>query len=200
VGPALTDLSSQVVGVTVWTNPQAGRSPSVIDPATTTPLESNTSGDGWHLPTRRWSVRRLTPRLYDDGQGAGLLLPVSGVRAGSGRGILLRPDGVVVRTSDAPVHLTWQHVFDFRPHWSRGVRRFPTGRDVVHNWLTVDLGGSHDDSPRVDATSLALDPWLALRVLRHYLDHPPRRVELATEAALTRVATLGGSVRPAEQA
>ena len=177
-----------------------GHTSVVIDPATTTPLESNTSGDGWHLPMRRWPVRRRTARLYDDGQGAGLLIPVQGVRAGSGRGILLRPDGVVVRTGRAPVHLTWQHVFDFRPHWSRGSRRCPTGQDPVRNWLTVDLGRSHDESPRIEATRLALDPWLALRVLRYYLDNPRRRGELATEAALSRVAALVASVRPPEQA
>lgn len=172
----------------------------MIDPATTTPLESNTSGDGWHLPLRRWSLRRRPARLYDDGQGAGLLLPVQGVRAGSGRGILLRPDALVVHTGDAPVHLTWQHVFDFRPHWSRGSGGCPSGEDPVHNWLTVDLGGSRDDSPRVDVTCLAVDPWLVLRVLRHYLDNPRRRGELATEAALSRVATLVASVHPPEQA
>ena len=119
------------------------------------------------------------------------------------RCILLTPDGIVLSAERTPVRMPWHAVVRLRPHWTLPPRSgFLPRTNPVRNWLTFEV---HDelvdgrtrmsafvgtDEPTVDVDSLAVDPHLALAVIRFYLENPEERGDLRSVAALDRAAAI----------
>ena len=139
--------------------------------------------------------------LFVGGLYAGIRQRVRG-----GRMVLLTMAGVVITSDRRPVRVPWQAITAVRPHWTsrrRGLFRFD---DAVSNWLTLEADPAlvegrtgvsvlaRTKAPTVDVAALACDPFLALAVLRFYLDNPEQRRELRSTVALDRVAALERSL------
>lgn len=119
------------------------------------------------------------------------------------RGLLLTPHVLVLRTQRTPITVPWASVTRVRAHWGRTLREGrTTPGEVIHNWLTFETDGPAADAPSavaalsgtqaptLDASTLAVDPHLALAVCELYLAQPEVRGELGTSACLDRVAAL----------
>ncbi|MBF4161290.1 hypothetical protein [Nocardioides acrostichi] len=132
---------------------------------------------------------------------------VGGVRSRvrSGLGLLLGPDQVWLTMQFKPASLRWDDVVAVRAHWSRyrpAKDLFRSPEDRIDNFLTLEAPGEdvagtvfvrgavRVDGLTLDVRRLAIDPYLALAVVRHYLDHPGERAELDSTSAVERVASL----------
>ncbi|MBB6628327.1 hypothetical protein H5V45_13455 [Nocardioides sp. KIGAM211] len=134
-----------------------------------------------------------------------LLGAYAGIRSrmASDRGLLLTPAAVTLRTGRVVEVLPWTGVVAVHAHWNRRVRgAFKSVDEQIDNWLTFQTAPgvvegddplalmSGTKQPTLDAETLAMDPYVVVDVLRFYLEQPDRRTELATDAALARVADL----------
>ena len=124
-------------------------------------------------------------------------------RMATDRGLVLTPEGVLLRTRRAPATVPWSRIGEVRAHWHRRVKgAFTSVEEPIHNWLTFELRAgapvepdplrvmSGSASPTMDAATLAVDPYVVLDLARFYLQHPECRAELATDAGQARLDAL----------
>lgn len=112
------------------------------------------------------------------------------------RGVLLLPDAVVLQTRLDSTRIPWSEIRKIRAHWTRWRRGFRSPDEPVRNWLSFELRGEplgaldpegRPRSPWVEPTALAVDPEVALSVIRYYQEHPAHRDELGSERAVERI-------------
>ncbi|GAB2865714.1 hypothetical protein [Nocardioides pacificus] len=126
------------------------------------------------------------------------------------KGVVLLPDGVLLRTRTDPELLGWDEIAAVRAHWTRLARVWPPmPDDQIRNWLTFErtpLSAAHarrdqlallsgSPSPSVAVEDLAMDPHVVLEAAQYYLATPAARGELAGEQALARLRTFGRTRR-----
>ncbi|GAB4011269.1 hypothetical protein [Nocardioides ultimimeridianus] len=134
-----------------------------------------------------------------------LLGAVGGVlqrRPTRGRFVLLTPEAVVLTSERRPVRVPWTAIRAVRPHWTSRRQGWFRSDDLVSNWLSLAAdpeqvaGRTHLSAlaltadPTIAVAELAVDPWHALAVLRHYLEHPGDRAELRSTLAVDRFQAL----------
>lgn len=125
-------------------------------------------------------------------------------RAAGPPGIVIGTQAVELRNRREAVSVPWDDITAVRAHWSGGARR--GSMNSVENWLTLELthpptgtgttprrkdalaAVSGTPYPTVAVRELAVDPERLLEALRFYLANPSARVELAGQAAVSRVA------------
>ena len=115
------------------------------------------------------------------------------LRLAPGR-VVIGPDGFHHRGLTFTHFVPWEAVNDVAALWAHApvifVHTIGSAATVTHNYLGRNTPGPQTLSPfdTVSGRWLAADPGLLLRALAYYIVNPADRAELASEAALQRVA------------
>ncbi|MEV4344547.1 PH domain-containing protein [Actinoplanes sp. NPDC049596] len=108
--------------------------------------------------------------------------------------VVVGPDGIHHRGLTFTHFVPWEAVVDVAALWAHSpvifIRTIGSSATVTRNYLGRSTAGPQALSPfdTISGRWLAADPALLLQAVAHYIVHPQDRPELASDAALRRIA------------